>query len=78
MSDVYGGHKDASDDDLMQFFSAWPSEQRKRVSGLLSSCSKKGLAAGNLSCTCFGMLDVGRCCMNNEPSGMAFLRIYRG
>jgi len=34
--------QDASDDDLMQFFSAWPSEQRKRVSGLLSTCSKKG------------------------------------
>ena len=26
--------------EILEFFSAWPSDQRERVTGLLSSCSK--------------------------------------
>jgi len=32
--------QDASDEEILQFFSAWPAAQRERVGGLLSSCSK--------------------------------------
>ncbi|CAJ1395530.1 unnamed protein product [Effrenium voratum] len=34
--------QDATDEDLLSVFAAWPSDQKQRVSGLLSSCSKPG------------------------------------
>lgn len=36
--------QDASDEEILQFFAAWPSDQRERVNGLLSSCSEKAPA----------------------------------
>ena len=31
--------QDASDEEILQFFAAWPSDQRERVNGLLSTCN---------------------------------------